>query len=115
MKNWNKSSIKIYRTLAEDTKCKPLSFLPIDNQVKRAGLISHPGSGNTWTRHLIEQATGIYTGSVYDNDRLYCSGRLISCQTTNIIGCFGHFLQRQTTNCHFENFGKAKANRNKSF
>ncbi|XP_077990685.1 sialate:O-sulfotransferase 2-like [Glandiceps talaboti] len=26
-------------------------------------LASSPGSGNTWLRHLIEQATGIYTGS----------------------------------------------------
>ncbi|XP_077986097.1 sialate:O-sulfotransferase 2-like [Glandiceps talaboti] len=28
-------------------------------------LASFPGSGNTWARHLIEQATGIYTGSIY--------------------------------------------------
>ncbi|CAH1802203.1 unnamed protein product [Owenia fusiformis] len=28
-------------------------------------LTSFPGSGNTWVRHLIQQLTGIYTGSVY--------------------------------------------------
>ena len=28
-------------------------------------LVSFPGSGNTWMRYLIEQATGIFTGSVY--------------------------------------------------
>eukprot|EP01065_Artemidia_motanka_P035019 TRINITY_DN42975_c0_g1_i1.p1 TRINITY_DN42975_c0_g1~~TRINITY_DN42975_c0_g1_i1.p1 ORF type:complete len:1017 (+),score=268.76 TRINITY_DN42975_c0_g1_i1:47-3052(+) len=28
---------------------------------------SFPGSGNTWIRFLIEQATGIYTGSVYQD------------------------------------------------
>ena len=28
-------------------------------------LVSFPGSGNSWTRHLLEQATGIYTGSIY--------------------------------------------------
>ncbi|XP_077986099.1 sialate:O-sulfotransferase 2-like [Glandiceps talaboti] len=28
-------------------------------------LASFPGSGNTWVRHLIEQATGLYTGSIY--------------------------------------------------
>ena len=74
MKDWNKFSMKIYRTLAEDQKCEPLSFLPINNNIKKAGLISFPGSGNTWTRHLIEQASGIYTGSVYGDKRLYKSG-----------------------------------------
>ncbi|XP_070559998.1 sialate:O-sulfotransferase 1-like isoform X2 [Ptychodera flava] len=29
-------------------------------------LASPPGSGNTWTRHLIQQATGFYTGSEYN-------------------------------------------------
>lgn len=28
-------------------------------------LVSFPGSGNTWLRYLIQQATGIYTGSIY--------------------------------------------------
>ncbi|CAH1778829.1 unnamed protein product [Owenia fusiformis] len=32
-------------------------------------LASFPGSGNTWARHLIQELTGIYTGSVY-NDKL---------------------------------------------
>ncbi|XP_064612581.1 WSCD family member AAEL009094-like [Liolophura sinensis] len=31
----------------------------------RTALYSYPGSGNTWLRHLIQQATGIATGSVY--------------------------------------------------
>ncbi|XP_070533531.1 sialate:O-sulfotransferase 1-like isoform X1 [Ptychodera flava] len=39
-------------------------------------LVSLPGSGNTWTRHLIEQATGFYTGSVYNNRKLYEGGLL---------------------------------------
>jgi hypothetical protein len=29
------------------------------------GLASFPGSGNTWIRHILQQATGIYTASVY--------------------------------------------------
>ena len=37
-------------------------------------LLSFPGSGNTWLRHLIEQASGIYTGSVYNDWRLYKNG-----------------------------------------
>ena len=28
-------------------------------------LVSFQGSGNTWVRHILEQATGIYTGSIY--------------------------------------------------
>jgi hypothetical protein len=31
-------------------------------------LVSYPGSGNTWVRYLIEAATGMYTGSKF-NDR----------------------------------------------
>lgn len=34
------------------------------------GLISFPGSGNTWTRYLIERLTGIATGSVYCAERV---------------------------------------------
>lgn len=33
-------------------------------------LYSFPGSGNTWTRLLLEYATGIYTGSIYDDSSL---------------------------------------------
>lgn len=34
-------------------------------------LVSLPGAGNTWVRFLIEQATGILTGSVYNDGSLY--------------------------------------------
>ena len=33
-------------------------------------LYTFPGSGNTWTRQLIEYSTGIYTGSVYNDGSL---------------------------------------------
>ncbi|XP_077870609.1 sialate:O-sulfotransferase 1-like [Saccoglossus kowalevskii] len=36
-------------------------------------LISFPRSGNTWTRHLLEVATGIYTGTCY-NTRIKKAG-----------------------------------------
>ncbi|XP_006820493.1 sialate:O-sulfotransferase 2-like [Saccoglossus kowalevskii] len=38
------------------------------------GLTSFPRSGNTWTRHLLEVATGIYTGSLYNAAGLYAGG-----------------------------------------
>ena len=37
-------------------------------------LASFPGSGNTWLRYLLQQATGILTGSVYDNPELSKNG-----------------------------------------
>ncbi|XP_070574615.1 sialate:O-sulfotransferase 1-like [Ptychodera flava] len=39
-------------------------------------LASLPGSGNTWIRHLIEQATGFYTGSKFSDRKLYEGGFL---------------------------------------
>lgn len=37
-------------------------------------LHSCPGSGNTWVRHLIEELTGVFTGSVYCDRLLTASG-----------------------------------------
>lgn len=37
-------------------------------------LISFPGSGNTWLRYLLQQATGILTGSIYKDLGLMKSG-----------------------------------------
>jgi hypothetical protein len=37
-------------------------------------LSSYPGSGNTWVRYLIEQFTGVYTGSLYDDNKLFYGG-----------------------------------------
>lgn len=43
-----------YRRLRFLNRTKPIT-----------ALVSFPGSGNTWMRYLIEQATGVFTGSVY--------------------------------------------------
>lgn len=40
-------------------------------------LLSFPGCGNTWVRYLIEQATGIYSGSVYHDGGLYNHGHYL--------------------------------------
>ncbi|KFB37029.1 AGAP003962-PA-like protein [Anopheles sinensis] len=50
-----------------------------DGQLRRskpelAALVSFPGSGNTWLRYLLQQATGILTGSVYKDYGLLKSG-----------------------------------------
>ncbi|XP_050667635.1 WSCD family member AGAP003962 [Leptidea sinapis] len=44
--------------------CKELKLrIPPSQNV--VALVSYPGSGNTWLRYLLQQATGIMTGSVY--------------------------------------------------
>ncbi|XP_006825198.1 sialate:O-sulfotransferase 1-like [Saccoglossus kowalevskii] len=53
-----------------DIHLAPNGSLPI------VALASCPGSGNTWVRYLLEQATGIYTGSVYHDKRLQRGGLL---------------------------------------
>ncbi|XP_077967122.1 sialate:O-sulfotransferase 2-like isoform X2 [Styela clava] len=62
--------VEVYRTTVNDEHCEPRRFLP-PKQNKPILLASYPGSGNTWIRHLIEIATGIYTGSVYNDADLY--------------------------------------------
>ncbi|XP_066985112.1 uncharacterized protein [Macrobrachium rosenbergii] len=37
-------------------------------------LASYPGSGNTWTRRLLEYASGIFTGSIYSDQQLFMYG-----------------------------------------
>lgn len=38
------------------------------------GLVSFPGSGNSWVRYLLQQSTGIFTGSVYIDGELRKNG-----------------------------------------
>lgn len=48
-------------------------FLP-SRAKQLVALASFPGAGNTWARHLIELATGFYTGSYYFDGSLYNKG-----------------------------------------
>lgn len=57
-----------------DTRCTDRRFLPTKSKVFVA-LSSFPGAGNTWARHLIEHATGFYTGSYYFDGTLYNNGK----------------------------------------
>ncbi|KGL73399.1 WSC domain-containing protein 1 [Tinamus guttatus] len=56
-----------------DTRCTDRKFLTTKSKVFVA-LSSFPGAGNTWARHLIEHATGYYTGSYYFDGTLYNKG-----------------------------------------
>ncbi|KAJ8044698.1 WSC domain-containing protein 2 [Holothuria leucospilota] len=53
-----------------NTQFMPAGSMPL------VALVSAPGSGNTWLRYLIEKATGIYTGSVYNDKALLRGGFL---------------------------------------
>lgn len=53
-----------FAKIASSSKqCKERSFL--DRKSPVVALVSSPGSGNTWLRLLLEQVTGVYTGSIY--------------------------------------------------
>lgn len=45
-------------TLSSDNICEPVLPQLSDVPLPQIGLISFPGSGNTWTRHLIQQVSG---------------------------------------------------------
>ncbi|KFO20342.1 WSC domain-containing protein 1 [Fukomys damarensis] len=64
---------EVYQTPVQDTRCTDRRFLPSKSKVFVA-LSSFPGAGNTWARHLIEHATGFYTGSYYFDGTLYNKG-----------------------------------------
>ena len=49
---------------------KSLEFLAKSQRNYTIALASFPGSANTWLRYLLQQATGILTGSVYDDMEL---------------------------------------------
>lgn len=63
----------VYQTPVQDTRCTDRRFLSAKSKVFVA-LSSFPGAGNTWVRHLIEHATGFYTGSFYFDGALYNKG-----------------------------------------
>ncbi|XP_070572868.1 sialate:O-sulfotransferase 2-like [Ptychodera flava] len=63
----------VYVTAAEDPRCQNTTLKP-EGSMSLVALASFPGSGNTWVRHIIERATGIYTGSFYTDGELFKKG-----------------------------------------
>ncbi|XP_058014697.1 sialate:O-sulfotransferase 2 isoform X3 [Ahaetulla prasina] len=60
----------VYQTQVQDNRCMDRRFLTARAK-QLVALASFPGAGNTWARHLIELATGFYTGSYYFDGSLY--------------------------------------------
>lgn len=73
---------------------KPKLGLP--HQFPIIPLVSQPGAGNTWVRHLIEQATGYLTGSVYHDANLYFNlkGEMTSLLDQQTIVVKSHSINR---------------------
>ena len=46
----------------------------VNHSLQTRALVSYPGSGNSWTRYLLEAATGVFTGSVYSNQGIIKAG-----------------------------------------
>ncbi|XP_033761170.1 WSCD family member CG9164-like [Pecten maximus] len=65
--------VKIFNEEEESCQPRKLSFLP-GRPKYRTALLSFPGSGNTWVRHLIQELTGFYTGSIYQDKTLAKNG-----------------------------------------
>uniref|UniRef100_A0A8D8IN39 WSCD family member AAEL009094 n=1 Tax=Culex pipiens TaxID=7175 RepID=A0A8D8IN39_CULPI len=59
-----------------DRHLPPVAKTSVSTTVARplTALVSFPGSGNTWLRYLLQQSTGIFTGSVYKDYGLLKSG-----------------------------------------
>ncbi|XP_053691158.1 WSCD family member AAEL009094 [Sabethes cyaneus] len=67
---------KFTNKLADNDRITSDRVLPAQKSSNRklTALVSFPGSGNTWLRYLLQQATGILTGSVYKDYGLLKSG-----------------------------------------
>ena len=50
--------------------------IAIPGTIPIRALASYPGSGNTWIRYLIEGASGVYTGSIFDSKSMADAGHL---------------------------------------
>jgi hypothetical protein len=64
-----------YLPWKDDPACQQymIRFI-MDKSYPPMALVSYPGSGNTWIRQLIEGLTGIFTGSVYEDEDIILKG-----------------------------------------
>ena len=73
-------------------QCKNFSDMRFIDGSRVVALPSFPGSGNTWTRMALEQATGVYTGSVYCDPELKSKGLLgEKLSSSNVLAVKTHY------------------------
>ena len=46
----------------------------VRHSLQTRALVSYPGSGNTWIRYLVEAATGVFTGSIFNDKSILRAG-----------------------------------------
>ena len=68
IKCWNKPNISLAERYC--TSYEQMRFLSPSESRQKVALASYPGSGNTWARLLLEELTGVYTGSMYTDGML---------------------------------------------
>jgi len=52
----------------EDSECSVYrTRIAVNGSIPSRALASYPGSGNTWSRLLIESATGLFTGAIFNS------------------------------------------------
>ena len=90
---------RCYKTLKFLNRTKPVT-----------ALVSFPGSGNTWMRYLIEQATGVFTGSVYCDRGLKVVHPGEHIVTGNVIVVKTHQAEATLVPISQEMFGKTHYN-----
>jgi len=101
--------------------CKQMSFQEHGQVV---GLVSFPGSGNSWVRQLLETSTGVYTGSIYC-DHAYIeagmigegvrSGSVIAVKCHSCTNLFGYtkriYVVRNPFDALFANYNRKATRR----
>lgn len=91
--------VEIYRTLKIDENCFfKKTFVSDKKSFPYLGILSFPGSGNTWFRHLLEMTTGYYSGSVYDETEMFSHGffgETVSMTSNKILGVKDHVIHRR--------------------
>jgi len=77
-------------------QCKNVSDMRFIDGSRVVALPSYPGSGNTWTRMLLEQTTGIYTGSIYCDTELKAKGFLgEKLSSSNVLAVKTHYPNKE--------------------
>jgi hypothetical protein len=75
----NSSTTRIKDSTMGAENCTKKEVSLSQRQLPVTGLVSFPGSGNTWTRHLIQQMTGIKYGGLIIEISV-CQTRNLSCK-----------------------------------
>jgi len=68
----NESELRKRKQNLKITWCSPLGLKAVPGPM--VALASFPGSGNTWLRYLLQQSSGILTGSIYRDFALLKNG-----------------------------------------